>query len=76
MTNLNGIRDRVERAGAYAVIALFSFLVLWCVVAETYFGDWAPSEIVYMLIGHLYNEFKAVTVGRGEGGTFEGEKHP
>ena len=70
-----GLRDRVERTAAYVTIGVFAVTAAWVMAAEFISPEWRPSEVVFLVLGHVLSEMKAITVGRGEGGTFEGERH-
>ena len=69
MNNGNGFkRDSVEQRAAYAVIGAFALFAAYTV----YDGG---QGLVDMLAVYIYGEMRAITVGRGEGGTFEGKQH-
>ena len=69
MNNGNGFhRDGVERGAAYTVMGAFALFAAYTV----YDGD---AGLLDMLAVYLYGEMRAITVGRGEGGTFEGRDH-
>ena len=71
MLNKNGngfIRDNVEIRAAHAVMLIFVIFACYTVYSQ-------DESLLDMLAVFLYGEMRATTVGRGEGGTFEGEKH-
>ena len=72
--NGNGLRLMPhEELAAKVTIWLFCLLSLWIMGAELFNSLQRPSELVYLLFGHISSEMKALTLGRGEGGTLEGK---
>ena len=71
------MRDKVERGASWATIFVFVVSCLFVIGAELLPGTYRPSELVYLVVGHLLSEMKALTVGRGEDATFSGDPlHP
>ena len=67
--NTNGFhRDTVEKAASYAVMTAFLIFAGFTVLSD-------DAGLLDMLAVYLYGEMRAITVGRGEGGTFEGKDH-
>ena len=67
--NTNGFhRDTVEKAASYAVMSAFLIFAVYTIMSN-------DAGLLDMLAVYLYGEMRAITVGRGEGGTFEGKNH-
>lgn len=66
-------RDKVEKLAAYAVIFAFVVLVLFMCFAMWFNLEVHNSALFGGITTLILREMASLTIGRGEGGTFEGE---